>query len=47
MSVGCQPHNAQTITASNVKIEWKVTNRFRLFRDAETFRHMNARGGNI
>jgi hypothetical protein len=28
---------AQTITSSNVQIEWKVTNRFRLFRDAETF----------
>jgi hypothetical protein len=28
---------AQTITASNVKIEWKVKNRFRLFKDAETF----------
>lgn len=28
---------AQTITSSNVQIEWKVANRFRLFRDAETF----------
>jgi hypothetical protein len=28
---------AQTITTSNVKIEWKVANRFRLFRDPETF----------
>jgi lysophospholipase L1-like esterase len=28
---------AQTITAANVKIEWKVKNRFRLFRDTETF----------
>jgi lysophospholipase L1-like esterase len=28
---------AQTITSSNVKMEWKVANRFRLFRDAETF----------
>jgi lysophospholipase L1-like esterase len=28
---------AQTITAANVQIEWKVVNRFRLFRDAETF----------
>jgi lysophospholipase L1-like esterase len=28
---------AQTITTSNVQIEWKVANRFRLFRDAETF----------
>jgi hypothetical protein len=28
---------AQTITTSNVKMEWKVINRFRLFRDAKTF----------
>jgi hypothetical protein len=28
---------AQTITASNVQIEWKVKNRFRLFKNAETF----------
>ncbi len=28
---------AQTITSSNVQIEWKVANRFRLFRDVETF----------
>jgi hypothetical protein len=28
---------AQTITPSNVKIEWKVKNRFRLFKNAETF----------
>ena len=28
---------AQTITTSNVKIEWKVSNRFRMFRDVETF----------
>ncbi len=28
---------AQTITSSNVQIEWKVANRFRLFRDAATF----------
>ena len=28
---------AQTITAANVQIEWKVVNRFRLFRDAESF----------
>ena len=29
--------SAQTITSANVKIEWKVENRFRLFRDAKTF----------
>jgi hypothetical protein len=29
--------NAQTITTSNVKIEWKVKNRFRLFKNVETF----------
>jgi hypothetical protein len=28
---------AQTFDASNVKIEWKVENRFRMFRDAATF----------
>jgi hypothetical protein len=28
---------AQTITSSNVKIEWKVTNRFRMFKDSKTF----------
>ncbi len=28
---------AQTITASNVQIEWKVSNRFRLFKNAEIF----------
>jgi hypothetical protein len=31
------PAQAQTITTSNVEIEWKVVNRFRLFRDATTF----------
>jgi hypothetical protein len=31
------PTQAQTITASNVQIEWKVVNRFRMFRDAKTF----------
>ena len=29
---------AQTITASNVQIEWKVVNRFRLFSKAENFK---------
>jgi lysophospholipase L1-like esterase len=29
---------AQMLTASNVRIEWKVENRFRLFRDAADFR---------
>jgi hypothetical protein len=28
---------AQTITSSNVQIEWKVANRFRLFRTVDTF----------
>jgi hypothetical protein len=28
---------AQTITASNVQMQWKVANRFRLFRNVETF----------
>jgi lysophospholipase L1-like esterase len=28
---------SQTLTVSNAKIEWKVVNRFRLFRNAETF----------
>ena len=35
--------DAQTITAANVKMEWKVVNRFRLFRDSKTFQeHENA-----
>jgi hypothetical protein len=29
---------AQTISVSTVQIEWKVVNRFRFFKDAETFR---------
>jgi hypothetical protein len=33
-----QPASAQTLTASNVRIEWNVQNRFRFFRDASTFR---------
>lgn len=34
---------AQTLTTSQFKIEWQVTNRFRLFRDAEVFKqHENA-----
>jgi hypothetical protein len=32
-----QPSHAQTITTSNVQIDWKVTNRFRLFRDSKNF----------
>jgi hypothetical protein len=31
------PVGAQTITAANVQIDWKVANRFRLFRDAKGF----------
>jgi hypothetical protein len=35
--------DAQTITSSNVQIEWKVVNRFRLFKEAKTFtEHENA-----
>src|SRR5258707_13183752 len=34
---------AQTLDASNFRIEWQVANRFRLFRDPEFFRmHVNA-----
>ena len=41
--IGPETAQAQTITASNVKIEWKVSNRFRLFKDAKTFaEHENA-----
>jgi lysophospholipase L1-like esterase len=37
------PAAAQTLTTSNVQMEWKVVNRFRLFRDAKTFlEHENA-----
>jgi hypothetical protein len=36
IAVSASAH-AQTIDASNVKIEWKVENRFRLFRNAKTF----------
>ena len=37
------PAQAQTITAANVQMEWKVVNRFRLFRDSKTFlEHENA-----
>lgn len=37
------PLAAQTLNASNVQIEWKVTNRFRLFADPATFKlHENA-----
>lgn len=34
---GLQPAAAQTLTIDNAQIEWKVVNRFRLFRHAETF----------
>ncbi len=38
-----EPTLAQTLTISNTKIEWKVVNRFRLFRDASLFKlHENA-----
>jgi hypothetical protein len=34
---------AQTLTSSNVQINWAVENRFRLFREADTFKtHLNA-----
>jgi hypothetical protein len=43
VTFGAASPQAQTITASNVKIEWKVINRFRLFKDAKTFTvHENA-----
>jgi hypothetical protein len=32
------PANAQTLTSSNVQITWKVSNRFRLFRDTNIFK---------
>ncbi len=32
------PLHAQVLTTSNVQIEWKVVNRFRLFSDAEDFK---------
>jgi hypothetical protein len=32
------PTNAQTLTSSNVQITWKVSNRFRLFRDTNIFK---------
>ena len=38
VSMGASLAQAQTITASNVQIEWKVVNRFRLFSKAETFK---------
>lgn len=37
------PAEAQTLTTSQFKIEWQVSNRFRLFRDASVFKqHENA-----
>lgn len=33
-----QPASAQTLTTSNVRIEWNVQNRFRFFRETQTFR---------
>jgi hypothetical protein len=41
--LGAEAAQAQTLSASNVKIEWKVINRFRLFKDAKAFtEHENA-----
>ncbi len=43
LTLGAPLTQAQTITTSNVKIEWKVMNRFRLFQDVKTFtEHENA-----
>ena len=36
-ALGVHPASAQLLNTSNVKIEWKVTNRFRLFRNADAF----------
>jgi hypothetical protein len=37
------PLNAQTLNTTDFQIEWKVTNRFRLFNDADFFKlHENA-----
>lgn len=43
LSVLAQPAGAQTLTTSQFRIEWQVTNRFRLFEDPSFFRqHENA-----
>lgn len=43
LSLFALPAEAQTLTTSQVKIEWQVTNRFRLFRDPAFFKlHENA-----
>ncbi len=43
LSLLALPAEAQTLTTSQFKIEWQVTNRFRLFRDPGFFRlHENA-----
>lgn len=34
---GLSPASAQTLSVSNAQIDWKVVNRFRLFRNAEAF----------
>jgi lysophospholipase L1-like esterase len=37
LQAGLAPAGAQTISISNAQIDWKVINRFRLFKNAETF----------